>query len=210
MSWGSTAVTGLLEPEPSGKRSLWGYWDRQVGRDQPGLWGLLAPQAFPPWPEPGRFLARPEMALPDVPLARGAQGRSFAALIIVTPFFCPSWGHIMSSRGQRDTQYFPPCHLWTAGTQLGAPSPFAPSWGEWAQGCWAGSRAPLTGCSGPHRGSGASRAMEWCWEQVDAWDGGLGSVAQRCSPGSILQAEQPSCLVPSPAMPVVAGRVGTW
>lgn len=70
-----------------------------MGRDQPGFWCPLALRASPPWTEPGQFLAHPEMALPDVPLARGAQGRAFAALVIVTPFFCPSWGPLMSSRG---------------------------------------------------------------------------------------------------------------
>lgn len=105
-----------------------------MGRDQPGLWGPPVPRASPPRPVPGRFLACPEMALPDVPLARGAQGRVFAALVIVTRFFCPSWGPLMSSRGQGDAQPFPPCPLWTPGKVLDVPSPFTQSWGGWEQG----------------------------------------------------------------------------
>lgn len=130
-----------------------------MGRDQPGLWGPPAPRASPPWPEPGWFLARPEMALPDVPLARSAQGCAFATLVIVTPLFCPSWGPLMSSRGQGDAQPFPPCPLWTPGKQLGAPSPFTPSWGGRAWGLWAGSCAPLPCCSRPWQSSGQGAGM---------------------------------------------------
>ena len=146
-----------------------------MGRDRCGLWGPLAPTASPPWPEPGQFLARPEMALPDVPLARSAQGRAFAALVIVTPFVCPSWGPLTSSRGRGDAQPFPPCPLRMPGRQLGAPSLFTLYWG-----------ACQDGLCGARQGSGDGRAPGWRRED-HAWGRGLGSTA--------------SCLQSSPCAP---------
>lgn len=72
------------------------------------------------------------------------------------------------------------------------------------------SHAPSPRCSGPPQGSGDGREPGWLPEQNHAWGRGLGSVAWRCPPGSILPAEQPPCPVPSPAVPIVAGRAGMW
>lgn len=52
----------------------------------------------PPLPAWSGFLARPEMALADVPLAAGAQGRALASLAIVTPLLLSLPGPFMSRR----------------------------------------------------------------------------------------------------------------
>lgn len=160
----------------------WSFWgrgpcglagggrDRQMGRDRPGLWGPSAPRTSPPWLEPRRFLAHPEMALPDVPLAQGAQGRAFASLVIVTPFFCPSWGPLTSSQG--DAQPFPPCPLWENSWVPHLRTPRAGGGRAW--GHWVGSHAPVLRCSGPWWGSGDGKAP---WRD-HAWGRGLGKVAR--------------------------------
>lgn len=96
----------LPRVEPSPDPQSWGFLGRGLAQAlrRTGGWDVTGSGSGVPWsrgpplPAWSRFLARPEMALADVPLAAGAQGRTLASPAIVTPLLLSLPGPFMSRR----------------------------------------------------------------------------------------------------------------